>query len=133
VALAAGLLALVGVAAFVAWPRPDRITRENFDRIKVGMSRAEVEAILGPPGDYRTGPVAVLQDTGTSDLDTPYIPRGLRDCALWLDDNAWVIFYFDEAGFVMIRWYDPAVREEQTPLDNLIWRAKRQWRTWFPE
>ena len=37
------------------WPRPDRITRENYERIRVGMSSAEVEAILGgPPGDYRT-------------------------------------------------------------------------------
>src|SRR5258708_730719 len=56
VVLAVGLIALVGVAAFVAWPRPDRVTRENFDRIKVGMSRTEVEAILGPQGDYTTGP-----------------------------------------------------------------------------
>ena len=48
---------LVAVGAFVMWPRMDRITRENFDRISKGMSRAEVEAILGPPGDYSGGPV----------------------------------------------------------------------------
>ena len=51
VTLAVGLVALIGVAALVAWPRAERITPENFDRIKEGMSRAEVEAILGPPGD----------------------------------------------------------------------------------
>jgi hypothetical protein len=49
------LVTLAGVAALVLWPRADRVTRANFDRIRVGMSRAEVEAILGPPGDYRTG------------------------------------------------------------------------------
>src|SRR5437016_1643695 len=31
------------------------IDREHFDRIKPGMTQAEVEAILGgPPGDFRT-------------------------------------------------------------------------------
>jgi hypothetical protein len=39
-----GLAVLVAVGALVLWPRPDRITRENGDRIKDGMSRAEVGA-----------------------------------------------------------------------------------------
>jgi hypothetical protein len=34
------------------------IDRDHFDRITEGMSRAEVEDILGgPPGDFRTKPV----------------------------------------------------------------------------
>ncbi len=37
-------------------PPPPRVTRENLYRIKYGMTRAEVEAILGPPGDYTTPP-----------------------------------------------------------------------------
>jgi hypothetical protein len=55
------LVALAGLAVMVAagvgalWPRPSRVTGENFDRIEKGMSRAEIEAVLGPPGDYRTG------------------------------------------------------------------------------
>ncbi len=28
---------------------PSTVTRENFDRIEPGMTRAEVEKILGPP------------------------------------------------------------------------------------
>jgi hypothetical protein len=47
----------LGLACFVAlalWPRPDRITQENCDRITRGMSREEVCALLGPPGDSRT-------------------------------------------------------------------------------
>jgi hypothetical protein len=52
----AGLAVVVGAGTVVLWPRADRITLENFDRIKKGMRRAEVEAILGPPGDYTTGP-----------------------------------------------------------------------------
>jgi hypothetical protein len=50
------LVALLAAGAFVMWPRPDRITRENYQRIRYGMSRGEVEAILGPPGDYTSAP-----------------------------------------------------------------------------
>jgi hypothetical protein len=48
-ALAAGpVLLLAAVALFVAWPRPERVTRENFGRVRKGLSEAEVRAILGP-------------------------------------------------------------------------------------
>jgi hypothetical protein len=43
-----GLVVLAGLGAFVLWPRLNRVTRENFARIHPGMTRAEVEAILGP-------------------------------------------------------------------------------------
>ena len=34
------------------------IDQEHYERIKLGMSQAEIEAILGgPPGDFRTTPV----------------------------------------------------------------------------
>jgi hypothetical protein len=61
----AGLAVVVAAGVVVLWPRtaPERITRENYDRIRNGMSRAEVEAILGPPRDYSTGP---LQYAGRS-------------------------------------------------------------------
>jgi hypothetical protein len=58
VALAVGLV-LLGAFLGLAWPRPSRVTAANFERIKEGMSRAEVEAILGPPGDYTTGPTFI--------------------------------------------------------------------------
>jgi hypothetical protein len=56
-AVVLGLLFL-GIAAVLAWPQwpqPDRVTLENFDRINDGMSRTEVEAILGPQGTTRVG------------------------------------------------------------------------------
>src|SRR5262245_13696687 len=55
VALAA--LAVVAAAGVVVvWPRAERVTRGNFDRIRDGMSRGEVAAILGAPGDYHRPP-----------------------------------------------------------------------------
>lgn len=50
------LLAVVGL--YLGLPRSPRFTDEQFDRIQVGMTRAEVEAVLGcPPGCYAQEPV----------------------------------------------------------------------------
>jgi hypothetical protein len=128
-----GLAVLVAVGAFVLWPRTDptlRITRENFDGIKEGMSREEVEAILGPEGDYTTGPVDFpsLQQWG--------FLEELRDATFlaWVTDTAWVSIALNEPGGVVRTRFVPIQRFEQGPLDNLRWRAKRQWRQWwYPE
>jgi hypothetical protein len=52
----AGLAVVVAVGVVVLCLQPSRITRDNFDCIHHGMTRAEVEVIPGPPGDYTTGP-----------------------------------------------------------------------------
>jgi hypothetical protein len=53
------------------------------------MSRAEVEALLGPPGDHKTGPVTD--------------PGALKQCfpgttVDWESDSAWVTVAFDRGG-----------------------------------
>jgi hypothetical protein len=49
-------LAVALVVAWLLWPRT-AITRENAAMIRPGMTRGEVEAILGgPPRDETTGP-----------------------------------------------------------------------------
>jgi hypothetical protein len=66
VAVVASVFLLVLVAArlvFVLRTDP-RLTRENFGRIHGGMSRREVEALMGPPGDYRTGPTTPSEVAG---------------------------------------------------------------------
>jgi hypothetical protein len=45
-AVLAGVVLLVGVGVYVLWPGPDRITRENCDRLRFGMSRTQAYAIL---------------------------------------------------------------------------------------
>jgi hypothetical protein len=61
VGLVAGL-ALLAAVRFALWPQvpPSRVTPENFVRIEVGMSRAQVESILGLPGTYYTSPDRVV-------------------------------------------------------------------------
>jgi hypothetical protein len=101
------LACTVGVALIaLAWlPRPG-INKQNFDRIEVGMTQAEVEAIFGGPPTWK--------------------PVGNR--AEWANDGAYdcATIDFDEDGRVMrTAWQD---LDERTPfekfLDRLPWREK---------
>jgi hypothetical protein len=127
----AGLLVLVSAVAFAPRPRTDRITLENFRRIEKGMSRAEVCGILGPPGDYTTGP---LEFVGPGELRPWYPPLTVVNDARedWGWDEKTVSVTFDKSGGVSCAMYSGCQRVKQGPLDNLRWRAKRQWRKWFP-
>ena len=120
------LVALVGLAVVVAagavalWPRPERITRENFARLKFGMSRAEVEAILGSPGEFSTGP-----------LEYGYFCMG-EPPDVWESDQGVILVFYGAPPLALDVRIVPK-RKEVGPLDNLLWRAKRQWHRWFLE
>jgi hypothetical protein len=99
VLLGAGLLALLGLAGLVAWltPHPGAgITQENTERIRPGMSEAEVEAVLGcPAGNYSGKDVDVLQEKGElaagwsgNAWDGPVAYR------LWVGDELAVLVFF---------------------------------------
>jgi hypothetical protein len=120
----AGLAAVVAVGVVVFWPRPDRITQENYDRICENMRRAEVYAILGPPGDYTTRPQALSWPSGSD---------GLTD--RWWGDKYAIGLVFDQNGRVRVKCHTThtVLRLDETFFENLAWRAKRQWRRWFPE
>jgi hypothetical protein len=135
------LFPLVGLsglfAAFVLWPRPDRITAENIRRIHKGMARADVEAILGLPGDYRTGPTnpdtslvgkPPFMDISGDHKDT----RDTAELDEWKGDTALILLEFDGSDHLAQGLIEPAIRVEQGPLENLLWRAKRKWQGWAP-
>ena len=114
---------------------PDRVTWESFDRIKTGMSKAEVEAILGPAGDFATEETVLV-----SNLSNPFDEVGSSmispisgGVAMWQDDRAVIVVSASSAGNVCYASYYPAQRVDHGPLGNFLWRAKRQWRRWFPE
>jgi hypothetical protein len=66
VALAAAVIVLAALQHYTYRQKLARgrlIDQEHYDRIKTGMSRAEVEAVLGgPPGDFHTQGVLYLED-----------------------------------------------------------------------
>jgi hypothetical protein len=125
----AGLVVMATVGVVVLWPRSERITRENYDRIRVGMSRAEVYAVLGPPGDYATG------DATATDLLGPPRLADLRQAISiekWFGDRAAIGVFFDGAGNVAYGECRLLKPVDHGLLDNLLWRAKRQWHRWSP-
>jgi hypothetical protein len=142
-------LALLAVCASVLWPRPGRITLENLHRIHEGMTRVEVEAILGPPGDYTTGPcrdsdgvvynassTVVMTDAGPVSVVTCDPPRHCFSPipdppSEWATDFGFFSVAFDD-GLVIAAGVEPCTKVEQGPLANLRWRAERLWPKWFP-
>jgi hypothetical protein len=132
-------LAALGVASTVAflWPRP-RVTKESYERIKLGMTRPEVEALLGgPPGDYTSGPRRPTDDKFVQDVredvreiwlrpgGTMLLPRHER----WQGDAGDLGVSFDPAGRALEKYFLPYEREKQTPLDYLL----RSWKRLVPQ
>jgi hypothetical protein len=128
-------LAVIAVGAVVLWPRADRITRENFDRIKKGMGRAEVEAILGPPGDYTTGPTQTTFLESASKHPVSWTRGSVFTPVIefWETDDAAIEVGYGPSGELLFTIRRGQKRLQQSPLDNLIWRVNRQCHRWFPE
>jgi hypothetical protein len=126
VAAGLALVALLAAVAFVQWPRPNRLARQNLSRIQAGMSRPEVVAILGPPGDYTTGPISSLR---------PAIRMASDEW--WVADEGtyWVRFDgqgrvppVDGSGF----WANTELESPSPRGSAFGWRLRRLWREWFP-
>jgi hypothetical protein len=129
-----GLAVLVAVGAFMLWPRRNRVTRENYYRIRLRMSRAQVEAILGPPGDYTTVPVGQVR-TNMSPSDATALTRALMDPratkSSWMADTGFIEVMYSPEG-VSYRNFGVVDAAQLSPLDRLLWQAKRLWPKWFP-
>jgi hypothetical protein len=125
-------IAAFAVVASVLWelPHGDRITREKYERIQADttIGLAGVEAILGPADDYRTGP--------THPESTVYNffsgPQSGFVVKTWYGDTATIELHFFGDRIVGM-FYTPTRRVHQSPLQNVVWRAERLWRKWFPE
>jgi hypothetical protein len=118
------------VGAFVLWPPPYQVTQENYDRLKVGMLRADVEAIIGPPGFYRNGPAVspAFVATKLSDDDP-----NLAGFNLWWGDTVIVCVSYDHSGRVIALDHAEAIEPKVGLLGWFRWHANRQWHRWFPE
>jgi hypothetical protein len=133
------LAAVVAVAVYAAvWLlQPiSPINPHNAAKILTGMTRAEVEAVLGGPSrEESTGPLAALEtdDRAASDaLVASFFVRSVSQSSLarygfWASDAAMVSVWFDPAGHVS-RLESLAVRRRpETPLEVI----RRWWRSVF--
>jgi hypothetical protein len=144
-----GLVVVLAARVLVVWPQLDPITEEHFNRISEGMTFPEVETLLGPAGDYRTGPMTIKQPIFRSPPGMlPNLSDGYRHIEIhWLTDTATIMVDVklpDETWSVRpmlgelplgavtdAYWCDMQLKHG--PLDNLLWRAERIWRRGVPE
>ena len=127
-----GLATVFPVAAIVVWPWPERIAERNFTRIAEGMRRAEVEAILGPPGDYTTGPTDSPARGGLYLLKRHESYYPMYDATQeWKGNTAIIRVGFDSANVATYKEYVTGPRVAQGLFDNLLSHAKGQWHRWF--
>lgn len=94
-------VALAVLATFLLWPR-ERVTWENFERLRPGMSRAEAEALLGPAKPYPSSPKGIPVGAvpwasrfrkGPIDNTTLILPTHMWEGTLL---NIWAVFDSDE-------------------------------------
>ena len=151
-----GLAVVLAAGVVVLWPAPkSRISIEQFDQIREGMTLTEVEALLGPPGDYRTGPTVVTEVFSVWSPGLGRCPPGMGPTPLstgywrfkWGTDRAEVIVLVkppdDMEPWSLAPCESPVGRTisahfcdmklEHGALYNAAWRLARQWRHWFPE
>jgi hypothetical protein len=131
----AGLAVVVAAGAVVLWPASaSRISQANYALIPESlgrgptMNRAQVEAILGPPGDYRTSPT--LCQVPSYWLNTP--TTNFTTLLLWEGDSAIICVHFTPSGFVFSKDLLENKLAESSPIETVLWRVRRQWHRWVP-
>jgi hypothetical protein len=131
----AGAAVVVTAGAVVLWLfHQDGLAVENLNRVREGMSLAEVVAILGPPGDYSSA------DTFYTKAPEPAWQSPIwgkprehgTSIEGWLGDRAKVALNFDGSGRLVSGAYVPMRKVDHGIWGNLRWRLKRLWRRWFP-
>ena len=96
----AGALALAGIALLVfrLVTRPERrqLNVNGFPQVRIGMTQAEVEKLLGgPPGNYGR----YARGTGFMTMEGIVVPSGLTE-KNWCDDGHRFEIWFDQEGRV---------------------------------
>jgi hypothetical protein len=110
------LLVLAGALVLLRPPGPCPVTRGAYERIEPGMSRTEVEEILGgPPGDYRTRPTRVEEGPGSG-----FTWEG------WWGDEGMVEVCF-RGDSVLVTRFQETLPPGPGLLETLRWRLKRRW------
>src|SRR5262245_46130228 len=90
------------------------INRERFDRVEEGMTRDEVIAILGPPGDRTTFKTKLPLKLGRS---------GMRRLGFtpeeWVSDRGHIVIWFEGDKVVGPDFRDPAEMDPR-PIDEAL-------------
>jgi hypothetical protein len=120
--LGAGALALLGLAGVavvrLAGPSP-RINRESYDQIRPGMTRQQVEHIIGAaPGDYRRAGGRAVYFERPELPDPQATTVGLEE-EVWIGEEAAILVGFDARGLAADKQFATMPHGDETFLDRL--------------
>jgi hypothetical protein len=122
------LLCLFGALAALLSPRSCPVTKASSERIREGMTLAEVEALLGrPPGDYSTGPTRLISKEWKS---IEQVERDFGRPVLHWDGDEGVVWLIVDSGVVEVAGFVEGERVGGT-VDLLGWRVDRLRRSVF--
>jgi hypothetical protein len=113
VVLAAAAI-ITAVVLYISGPRRPMASQADCDRIEVGMTRAQVEHVLGgPPGDYRT-----------PDADnTLFVDFRHGNWYEWHGDGGHIFVKYDKDGQVIDKLqFDPPSPRQPTWIDRILSR-----------
>jgi hypothetical protein len=124
-------VALVAVGVYQAWPKPvpPGVNRESFEKIRPGMSLAEVEAILG-------GPPTKENFEGARD-NLRLAKEGLWKRALlpamveWRDGDILIVLWFDPETEKVVQGPNAILGESSSLSKTFIEALKRFLREWY--
>lgn len=109
-----------------------RITRESFDRLRLGMSLPEVEAVLGgSAGDYGPGEGEFLGYNGKVNLRGMFIRLDSRS-KHWLADDLAISICIDEEGHVTGMTMDDVYRPYRSTWEKICQSLKLRQRPPYP-
>jgi hypothetical protein len=129
----AGLAVVVAAGVVVLWPRASQVTLENCQCICKGMTRFDVELILGgPPGDYRTRPTWDWRQEDDF-MRSSFLFDHDRRVGHWYGDGVMLVVVFDPDDKVFIADSRHIGGPTASVLDTWKWQLKRQWHRWFLE
>ena len=120
-AVAVAVAVALAVRTPVMWPHW-RVVPDDADRIKTGMTRTEVESVLGLPETTRLTPRGLIRGED---------PRVKWYSGEWEGANGTLMIELDVYARVESSSWRPD-GGRKSALEQLTRRAKRRWRQWFP-
>jgi outer membrane protein assembly factor BamE (lipoprotein component of BamABCDE complex) len=98
----------MAVGIWLLWPRPSAITKENANRIQVGMTLQEVEAILGGPArDDTHGAGRAFFVFGTEGVNCDQVHRWIgAESSLWIAFDSGKVTQFERGGTIWLTLRD---------------------------
>ncbi len=123
---ALGALAVLGLTSNA----PQETVPEGYYCLKEGMTPTEVVTAFGKLfGDYRTGETVT---DGTRPSTWWGAPERVVSAGGWHCDSYDADVGFDASGRACYGQVTPMRKTSGNLFTNFFWRAKRQWRRWFP-